>query len=57
MKIFRWVWSKMLLANHITEFLNQLYLKQELTNQCDLCHTDRDLGNLKGVCEFLIGHS
>ena len=46
MKIFRWVWSKMLLANHITEFLNQLYLKQELTNQCDLCHTDRDLGNL-----------
>lgn len=53
MKIFRWVWSKMLLANHITEFLNQLYLKKEIMNQFEFLYADIDLRMAKDDQKFI----
>ena len=37
----------MLSANQITEFLNQLYLKEEVVNQHDFWHADKDSRNVK----------
>ena len=37
----------MLSANQITEFLNQLYLKEEVVNQRDFWHADKDSRNVK----------
>lgn len=46
-KMFCWNGSKMLLANHIAELLNQLYLEYKFMNQLDICHLDIDLRNGK----------
>ena len=46
-KMFSWDGSKMLLANHIAELWNQLYLEYEFMNQLDIWHSDIDLRNGK----------
>ena len=42
------MWSKMLSANQISEFLNPLYLWKELINQRGFKHPDIDSRNVKG---------
>ena len=46
----------MLSANHFSEFLIQLYLKQEQMNQLDLWHADTGNVMLKVVCKLLFGY-
>ena len=46
----------MLSANHFSEFLIQLYLKQEQMNQLDLWHADTGNVMLKVVCKLLVGY-
>ena len=46
----------MLSANHFSEFLIQLYLKQEQMNQLDLWHADTGDVILKVVSKLLVGY-
>ena len=36
------IWAKMLLANQITRFLNQLYLQKKRMKKPDFLHVDAD---------------
>ena len=42
---FAYVCAKMLKANQISGFLNQLYLKKILLNELDFWHVDKDSRN------------
>ena len=41
------MWVKMLLANQILGFLNQLFLRKKLLKKPDFMHVDTDLWKLK----------
>ena len=41
------IWTKMISANHIAGFLNQLYLQKKLMKWSDFLHADTNLQKLK----------
>ena len=45
--IFSWLGLKMLLANQIATFLNQLYSRNELMNLLDFRYVDIESGNIE----------
>ena len=47
LKILSWTWLKMLSANQIPRFLNQLYLKKKLKNQFDFWNVVINSRNIK----------
>ena len=41
------IWAKVLLANQIVGFLNQLYLQNKIMKRTDFLHIDTNLWKLK----------
>ena len=50
------IWAKMLLANQIAGFLNQLYLYKKIMKKPDFLHVDTDSQKLKIDQKILAGH-